>query len=383
MIRDEGQKKRVTLFLSNLEGGGAERISVNLLKGFSPDLFDLDLVLITATGPFLDQVPPYVKVIDLKRASVSQAVLPLTGYLRRRRPDVLMSHLSHVNVGALLAKSLALTSTKVVLVEHNDLSNARAVPGSPVAPKARNWRAPQRRFLPQIMRFFYRRADAVVGVSKGVSRYVAARFKVPTARVHTIYNPIVDDELLRRSQEAPEHPWLLGAGVPTIIAVGRLTQQKDFPTLLRAFAEVRKRRGVRLIIFGEGPQREALEALVQDLGLGGSVSLPGFAQNPYAAMRRAALLVLSSRWEGLPTVLVEAMACGCPVVATNCPSGPDEILEGGRWGPLVGVGDVQALADAIAGALDQPISKDALRERATAFTYDRSVDAYTALLTSL
>ena len=370
-------KRRVAIFLSNLEGGGAERITVNLLKGFSPQLFDLDLILISATGPFLDQVPEHVNVIDLKASSVTTAIRPLARYLRRNRPEVLMSHLSHVNVGALLANKLSGTRTKVMLVEHNDRSSASR------ATSRRLLAAPQRRFLPQIMRFFYRQADAVVGVSEGVAGYVGKRFKVPPARVHTIYNPIVDDELLIKSQRPPEHPWLLEAQPPTLIAVGRMTTQKDFPTLLRAFAVVRQKRDCRLIIFGEGSKRADLEALAKDLGISAAVSLPGFTLNPYAAMNRAALFVLSSRWEGLPTVLVEAMACGCPVVATDCPSGPDEILEGGRYGRLVPVGDVQALADAILQTLEEPLPKDVLRARAADFSYGRAVDAYTRLLNTL
>ena len=372
-------KRRIAIFLSDLEGGGAQRITVNLLKGFSPQLFDLDLVLISATGPFLGQVPKHVNVIDLKASSVTTAIRPLARYLRRSRPVVLMSHLSHVNVGALLARRLAGTRTKVVLVEHNNLSSAKR--GTPRRFRLRA--APQRRLLPRIMRFFYRQADAVVGVSEGVSGYVGKRFKVPKARVHTIYNPIVDDELLKRSDGPPEHPWLLEAQPPTLIAVGRLTTQKDFPTLLRAFAEVRQKRDCRLIIFGEGSKRADLGALAKDLGVSEEVSLPGFTQNPYAAMNRAALFVLSSRWEGLPTVLVEAMACGCPVVATDCPSGPNEILEGGRYGRLVPVGDAQALADAILQTLETPLPKEVLRARAADFSYSRAVDAYTRLLNTL
>ena len=379
-------KARVAIFLSNLDGGGAERITINLLKGFSPELFSFDLVLIQATGPFLAQVPAHVNIIDLDRAGVSGAIVPLARYLRAKRPDILMSHLSHVNVGALVANKLALSPAKVILVEHNDLSGSA---GSAKPKKLRLSRNPQRQLLPKFMEYLYRQADAVIGVSRGVSSYVGRRFEVPADRLHTIYNPIVDDELLRRSQEPADHPWLRGLeassrpDLPTILAVGRLTRQKDFATLLGAFAYVRQARECRLIILGEGALRPELEALITELGLEHDVSLPGFTANPYAAMSRASLYVLSSRWEGLPTVLVEAMACGCPVVATDCPSGPDEILEGGKWGPLVPVGDPEALAKAMLAALEKPLNGDMLRQRAGAFTYERAISAYTDLMLSL
>ena len=379
---DRKGKQRVAVFLTNLGGGGAERVTLNLLKGLSPEQFELELVLISARGQFLAQLPAHVKLVDLRASGVTGAILPLARYLRRRRPAVLLSHLSHVNVGALVARALAGTRTKLVLVEHNDLSSV------PQAKKRRfgwlGWlKRPQRRLLPHIIRRLYRRADAVVGVSEGVSSFVRRRFNVPAALVHTIYNPVVDDTLLERSRQPPEHPWLLERDVPTVIAVGRLDEQKDFATLLRAFAKVREHRDVRLIIFGEGPHRERLEALTQELGIAEATSLPGFTQNPYAAMRHASLLALSSRWEGLPTVLIEALACGCPVVATDCPSGPRTVLGSGRWGPLIAAGDADALAEAILKTLAEPLPAAEGEARAAGFSYERAVTAYTELLSSL
>jgi len=367
------QKRRVTTFLSNLEGGGAERVTVNLLKGFSPELFDLDLVLVDATGPFLAQVPEYVNVVDLRSGSVSRAALPLARFLRRAKPDVLVSHLSHVNVGAMIAKDLARTRARTVLVEHLNLSAARK----------RRSRLPHHRLLPQFVKLVYRRADVIVGVSEGVSEFIETRFALPPGKVRTIYNPVVDEELLRKSHEPLTHPWFEPGEPPVLLAVGRLTGQKDFATLLRAFARVQQKMPCRLLILGEGERREQLEALSSELGIQDDVQMPGFTENPYAYMRRAEVFVLSSLWEGLPTVLIEAMACGCPVVATDCPSGPREILEGGKWGPLVEVRDVQGLEEAILETLANPTPREKLEARAGKFSYKNAIDAYTDLLTTL
>lgn len=372
------RKQRVTTLLGNLEGGGAERISLNLLKGMSPDAFDLELILVDATGAFVDQVPAHVTLTDLKAGGISKAVVPLARHLRRTKPDILMSHSSHINVGAIAAKLLSGVPMRTVVVEHNN----RSVSGQ-FKPRKSNPTRAYRKLLPRLIERLYKYANAVVGVSYGVSHYIVTRYHVPAHKLHTIYNPIVDDDLLAKAEGRPFHPWLSEKSKPVLLAVGRLTVQKDFETLLRAFAEVRRRTECRLIILGEGEKRGELEALVQTLGVADDVALPGFTDNPYACMRSADALVLSSRWEGLPTVLVEAMACGCPVIATDCPSGPEEILEGGKWGPLVAVGNPEALADAILKTLESPLAGNLLKARAAVFSHDNAVRAYTQLFASL
>ena len=185
--------------------------------------------------------------------------------------------------------------------------------------------------------------------------------------------------LFAKSEEALDHPWFLPGEPPVILGVGRLTQAKDFPTLIRAFALVRKKHPARLMILGEGEERSKLETLVQELGLEKEVSLPGFVDNPYKYMKRAAVFVLSSKWEGFGNVLVEAMALGTPVVSTNCPSGPAEILENGRWGRLVPVGDVYALAEAIIETLDEEHHPD-VANRAKDFAVELAVEKYINVL---
>jgi glycosyltransferase involved in cell wall biosynthesis len=198
-------------------------------------------------------------------------------------------------------------------------------------------------------------------------------------RLLTIYNPVVDERLLHLSHLPPAHPWLVAGDVPVVMAAGRLIAQKDFSTLLDAFAQLRRERHARLVIFGDGELREALLAQAQRLGIAQDVSLPGFEPNPFAAMRAARVFVLSSRFEGLPGVLIQAMACGTRVVSTDCPSGPREVLEDGRWGALVPVRDARAMATALVAAIDQRDGPD-VRSRAARFSEARAIDSYAATL---
>jgi glycosyltransferase involved in cell wall biosynthesis len=226
----------------------------------------------------------------------------------------------------------------------------------------------------------YLAADGITAVSQGIAEDLVCSFGLPRERVTTIYNPVVTPELLAQAQAPLDHPWFAPDAPPVILGVGRLHPQKDFPTLLRAFARVRAVRVVRLVILGEGEQRAALQQLVAELGLTKDVALPGFVGNPFAYMARAGVFVLSSAYEGLPGVLIQALACGCPVVSTDCPSGPGEILEQGAYGPLVGVGDVAALAQAMLALLAHPPAAERLRHRAAEFSLDRAVDRYWRVL---
>jgi glycosyltransferase involved in cell wall biosynthesis len=192
-----------------------------------------------------------------------------------------------------------------------------------------------------------------------------------------IHNPVVDSSIPVKARESIDHPWLRVEDHRVILGIGRFMPQKDFPLLLRAFARVKRQANdTKLILLGDGPDRRELRSLAKDLNIEGGVDMPGFVSNPYAYLSRASLFVLSSIHEGLPTVLVEALACGCPVVSTNCPSGPDEILEGGTWGPLVPVGDVSALAQAMITTLESPPDAAQLKQRAESFSVDAAVDRY-------
>lgn len=361
--------ERIAFFLPNLHGGGAERVAVNLLKGMSARNIPLDLVLATAEGPYLAQVPKQVRVVNLAAGRVVKAILPLLHYLRHERPCALLSHINHANVVAVLAKELAHIKTRLVLVEHNTLSV-----------DTRQFLLLRGRLVPPLMKLLYARADAIVGVSKGVARDLENELGIAEGKVNVIYNPVVDDVLVDKAKAPLDHQWFQAGTPPVFLAVGRLTQQKDFLTLIKAFELVRRQRLVRLLILGEGESRSELEAMSTKLGISEDVSIPGFVENPYAYMSRASAFVLSSRWEGLPTVLIEAMACGCPVIATDCPSGSKEILEAGVYGPLVPVGDATALSAAMLQVLEAPTNRELLVQRAMCFSVDRIVPEYLALL---
>ena len=239
---------------------------------------------------------------------------------------------------------------------------------------------PLKRRLLRRARRCYPRADAVVGVSRGVTTEFAKIPGLAGERVHTVYNPILTRYIARKSREPVDHRWLDGSDVPVVLAIGKLIARKGFSTLLHAFARLLARRPARMIVLGEGRLRPSLVALADRLGAAPYVDFPGFAENPYAFLAKADLFVLSSRNEALPTVLIEAMVCGCPVVSTDCEFGPREILEDGRHGPLVPVGDPEALAAAMLSVLDRPPHREALRDRAGFFEAARAVDRYEELL---
>lgn len=367
-LRDRHDPGSIAFFLPSVRGGGAQRVMVNLAQGIIERGLPVDVVLATAEGVFLDHLPPAVRVVDLRAPRLLRSMLPLAGYLRRERPRVLVSSMSHANLIALWAARLARQSTPVVVTVHNTMSQS--------TPDQGDWGS---RLSSRLISTFYPWAAGVVAVSRGAADDLSRTSGLPRDRVEVIYNPVITPAILAQMREPPDHPWFAPGQPPVVLGVGRLTRQKDFPTLIRAFAEVRRSRPCRLIILGEGESRPALEALIGELGVAADVALPGFQANALGYMAGSTLFVLSSAWEGLPTVLIEALAAGTRVVSTDCPSGPREILQEGRLGALVPVGDVAALAGAIARGLDghaDGIPPDAL----TPFTRDAAVDNYLSLI---
>lgn len=357
----------IAIFLMDLGGGGAERVMINLGQGFAEGNLKVDLVLVKAEGPYLPQLDPQINVIALDKPRLIFSLPSLVNYLKQKQPKILLSALEDTNFVALVARKLAGVSTQVAVTVHNHLSR-----------ESKNSTQLKRRLTPNLVRLLYPMADYVIGVSKGVADNLIELGVCPD-KTHFIYNPIVSSELFKKLQEPVDHPAFSSGQPPVILGVGRLTKQKDFSTLVQAFAIVRQQREARLMILGQGSEKAELERLIQQLGLTEDILFPGFVPNPYAYMAHSAVLVLSSAWEGFGNVLVEAMAAGTPVVSTNCESGPAEILANGEYGQLVPVGNAQALADAINMTLDQPMEPERLRQRANLFSLQQSVNQYQAL----
>ncbi len=359
----------LALFLPSLHAAGVQRMMVNLANHWAASGQRVDMVLTRAEGAFLAQLDERVRVVDLAAPRALAALRPLMRYLRRERPWALLAAQPHNNLAAIWAKMLTRAPLRVVVSEHGYLS--QAVQDSPNR---------RERLFPLLLHFFYPRADAVTAVSEGTARDLQAAIRRPQLPVQVIPNPIVTPQLAALAEAPCPHPWLEAGQPPVVLAVGRLEAVKDYPTLLRALAWLRERRPVRLIVLGEGPLRGDLERMAQDLGLAEAVDFHGVVENPYAYMRRSAVLALSSRWEGFGIVLVEALACGTQVVATNCPGGPAEILANGQYGWLTPVADPQALGQALEEALTHPKPSDLLRQRAQEYAVRPIAARYLALL---
>lgn len=346
-------------------------MTLNLAHGMVDRGLLVHVVVANAEGVFLNQLPEAVRLVDLRAGRVLRSLGALAGYLRREQPRVLISSMSHANVVALWAARLARRDTPVIVTVHNTMSVSTPHQGRVAA-----------ELWPYLLRTFYPWAASVVAVSRGSADDLVRSTGLPRDRVKVVYNPVITPSLLAGAGEAANHPWFTPDQPPVILGAGRLSRQKDFPTLIGAFAEVRRCRQCRLMIVGEGEERPRLEALARDLGVADDVALPGFRENIMAYLAASAVFVLSSAWEGLPTVLIEAMAAGTPVVSTDCPSGPREILQNGRLGALVPLGDVSALARAIMTALEQP--REAVPpEFLQPFTRDAAVDNYLQLIESV
>lgn len=362
----------VSLFLPSLRGGGAERVMLTLGEALTKEGYLVDLVLAQVEGSYLREIPKKIQIVDLKSPRILLSFPALIGYLRQKRPKAIISAMNHANLIALLAKRFAKVETKVVVTVHNCLSLE-----SQESPSIKT------KVIPFFINSFYPWADAIVAVSKGVADDLAKTTSFPRQLIEVIYNPVVTPKLLTKAQEPVNHPWFNTGELPVILGVGRLTKQKDFSTLIKAFAIVKQNLAARLVILGEGEERSILQGLVEEFKLEKVVNMPGFVDNPYAYMSKAAVMVLSSAWEGFGMVIAEAMACGTPVVSTNCQSGPAEILEDGKYGKLVEVGDVEDLAQAILNTVKHPLDVNSLQTRALTFSVENSVNQYLYLLNKI
>ena len=394
--------QRIALVFEDFAGGGVQRSMLRTADGLLRRGFAVDLAVARADGPLLPEVPPQARVVELARSSLwragacalpdrtileplltskkarkSMRYLPaLVGYFRSKQPNAVLAATARYNLAVLWARRLADLDAVVVVSQHVQSSDPTLPPG-----------VLRGGHPATLIRRGYLQADVIVAVSNGVADDLAACAGIPRSRITTVYNPVVGPDLVAKAQHSLDHPWFASGEPPVVLGVGRPDPQKDFATLIRAFVRVRAQRPARLLILGgsEDDQSHAeyahkLRALPKELELAQDVSYAGFVANPFAFMSRAAVFVLSSRYEGLGNVLIEALACGTPVVSTDCPSGPAEILDNGRFGPLVPVGDDRAMAAAIAATLERPMAAATLQARAQTFSVDRAVDRYVHLM---
>ena len=359
----------IALFVPSLHGGGAERVMLELASGLVDRGIRADLVLVKAEGEYLSQVPKGLRIIDLDSHRAAASLLNLIAYVRQERPIALLSTLTQASVIALVAKLMLRGRLRVVTRIANTYSEELATGTF------------KHRQALRLLKALFPVADGVVAVSQGVADDLKAAAPGISRKVTTIHNPVVRPQIVEQAQAPPDHPWLDYRIAPVVLSVGRLATAKDHATLIKAFALVILARRAKLIILGDGPERESLIELVEQLNLSEYVDLPGFKVNPFSYMSRASVFALSSRYEGFPNVLVQAMACGTPVVSTDCRSGPREILEDGKWGHLVPVGDWRAMSKAIIHALDNPPPPGQLVARASVFSADASIDRYLEVLT--
>lgn len=374
VIINHFNEKKIAFLIESLSLGGIGRLTLLLSEEFAKEGYQVDLLLMKKQGQYLKQVPSNVRVVDLNAKKLLLSSHLIGSYLKQEKPVVLISASERANIMALLAKKLFRVKSKVIISIHVNNSEAMTRQGASL----------YKRLVILAARRIYKWADQVVAVSRGVAEDVEKLFLVQRDKITVIYNPIISRGLDEKANEALDHPWLNQNRFPVILGAGRLIRQKDFLTLIRSFDALKKEiSDIKLIILGEGKERLTLEKEIRNLGLTEDVSLPGYIDNPYSYMKRSSVFVLSSAWEGFGNVLVEALATGTPIVSTDCPSGPAEILVNGKYGNLVPVGDHKTLARAVLNVLKDPPDRKLLINRANDFTVDKAVEKYLDLINDL
>jgi len=356
---------RIVIFLPSLSGGGAERVLLQVANEITSRGYEVDLVLSSVTGPYISEVINSINIVDLGASRVLFSLFPLWLYIKRSTPKIILSALSHANLVAIISVMFSKFKPRVVISERNIITqesiNNQGMKGS---------------ILRYLMHKFYHRADSAITVSNGVSDSLIQYTKLLNKDIFVVPNPCDIDRISLLSNKPIDDNWFFSSKLPVVIGIGRLTRQKDFHLLIKAFSIVLKENNARLLILGEGELRSELESLALSLGLNEkNFFMPGFVSNPFNYLKNSNVFVLSSRWEGFPNVLLHALGCGCPIVATDCRSGPVEILENGKWGYLTPVGDVEAMAKSITLSLEGKNKHD-LESRCLFFDIETTVNKY-------
>lgn len=368
-MRPPQSRWRLALFLATSGHSGVDRIMKNFIGELGKRPVSVDLVQVEGHGPYIHPLPENVRRLALGTHHVQSGVFRLASYLKTVRPDAVLTDKDRVNRTAVVAAAMAGYQGRLVVRV-----------GTTVSANLQRRGVFHRTLQYWSIRHLYRRAYAVVVPSRGAAVDLTALGSFPEGFVRVLPSPVVSEKIPDLAREPIDHPWFKPGELPVVLGAGELCDRKDFATLLQAFAVVRKDKPCRLVILGKGKKKAELEKLAQDLGVQAQVWFPGFVENPYAYMARAAVFALSSTCEGLPVVLMEAMALGTPVVATDCPSGPREILDHGTLGPLVPIKAPDALATALAHVLTHPADPKALMAAAARYDVRKATDAYLDVL---
>lgn len=362
-------KKKLAFYLFCINGNGQAKVMLDIAGGLAKRGHSVDFYYVKMDNSvYMRHYDGIISYHSLSTSTRWGAILSLRKVLSNSEYDFVFTAGNDNNCSIILAKLFKKINTKIIITEHNSLSN--------VVQKSKKILA---KFLPYFVRILYGYSNALVSVSNGIKDEIENKFKVKNPYSTVIFNPVVDNKLHGLKNNTPIHPWFDGS-YKVFLGVGRLAIQKDFSSLIKAFSLIKDNPSYKLIILGEGEERVNLEYLINELNISNQVDLLGRVDNPYAYMSASNVFVLSSKFEGLPTVLIEALACDMTIVSTDCPHGPSEILENGKWGYLVPVDDVYALSNAMKTALDKPINGSI---RAGFFSYNNSIDCYENLLKEL
>jgi glycosyltransferase involved in cell wall biosynthesis len=371
-MKIQGKPKKILFVISSLVSGGAEKVLSQILERLNRKDFEPNLAVFEKKGVYMSQLPPDVKLYDLKkqrRIDFFNLIVKLAYIMHREKPDVIVSFLTYTNIVSILAKKISFSNSRLIISEHSltsiSLKSARSA-----------------KVKASLVKLLFNLADKIIVVCKRLKQDMVINFKIHEGLIDVIYNGLDIERVKELSKEPLRHNWFNNE-TPCIVAVGRLVKLKGFPVLLKAFSLVRKQSPIKLVILGEGEERDSLEKISRNLKIENDVALLGFKKNPYKYLSRSDIFVLSSFWEGFPNVVIEAMGCGVPVIATRCPSGLEEIITDGVNGLLVPVGDVNALAEAMLKLLkDEPLRKrlgEAGRKRVGDFSLDKLVAEYERL----